>query len=112
MCRLVPPWYISLILLCPPAMSQTESLFVTRLYRAELAGRRSAAINRELSAACRSIARQDVAGQTWSRQHGYRGYTSYASLDDLAWRSPEFQDLQERLGVHVAAFAREADFDL
>jgi hypothetical protein len=29
------------------------------------------------------LAEEDRAGRAWSRAHGYRGYTSYASLDDL-----------------------------
>jgi uncharacterized protein (TIGR02466 family) len=93
-------------------MSEIESLFATKIYRAELggaAGRRKIAA---LEAACRSIAADDTAGQAWCEANGYPGYTSYASLDDLPQRFPEFADLVPWLDTHVAAFAKELDFDL
>ena len=52
------------------------------------------------------------AGQDWSAEHGYRGYTSYASLNDLPLRDPRFGDLVRRLDKHVAAFAKDCAFDL
>lgn len=94
-------------------MPNIETLFVTRLYRAEIAtrgaGRR---LNADLKADCLSIAADDGAGQAWARSHGYKGYTSYASLDDLAWRSSVFADLVGAIDPHVAAFAKAAEFDL
>ena len=66
----------------------------------------------ELEAACLDLAEQDGAGQAWSEENGYAGYTSYASLDDLPLRHPTFGDLKRRLDRHAAAFARELDFDL
>ncbi len=88
----------------------TRSLFVTKLYEARL--QRAAALNAELAHAMRVTARDDGAGQGWSAEKGYPGYTSYASLNDLAWRAPAFATLQEALDEHVALFARELDFDL
>jgi uncharacterized protein (TIGR02466 family) len=93
-------------------MATIETLFVTRLYGARLGGRGAGLLNDELAKACRAIAREDRAGQAWCRDNGYQGYTSYASLDDLVWRSPAFADLAGRLDPHVAAFARAADLDL
>ncbi len=84
--------------------------FATTLYRAELSG--AAALNGELKRACLAIAAEDRAGQRWAREHGYRGYTSYASLDDLPQRASVFDDLRRALDGHVAAFARQVDFDL
>ena len=49
----------------------------------------------------------DPAGQRWSRDHGYRGYTSYASLDDLPRRDPAFAELKRRLEKSARAFAAE-----
>ena len=92
-------------------MPTVDPLFVTKLYRAELAedgGRLGA----DLDAACRSIAADDTAGRRWSRRNGYPGYTSYASLNDLPWRVPAFADLVKAIDRHVAAFAGELDFDL
>jgi len=65
-----------------------------------------------LGDACRDLAREDRAGQAWSKAHGYRGYTSYASLNDLPQRDPAFAALKRRLDRHVAAFAEAAGFDL
>ena len=66
----------------------------------------------ELSDACRDLAAQDGAGRAWSKAHGYRGYTSYASLDDLPARDPRFGDLVRHLNRHAASFAQECAFDL
>src|SRR5690606_10340185 len=86
------------------AMAEISTLFVTKLYRARL--EEAGALNRELAAACRSIAREDAAGRRWSREHGYAGYTSYASLDDLPKRDPSFAALKKALDKHAGAFAR------
>jgi uncharacterized protein (TIGR02466 family) len=88
----------------------TRALFVTRLYEAELGGPEG--LNAELGEACRMLAAEDRAGQAWSKEHGYRGYTSYASLDDLPRRASAFDHLKKRLDRHVAAFARELHLDL
>jgi len=90
--------------------AKTETLFVTRLYRTEIADR--CALRAELEKACLSIAAEDRAGQSWSAKHGYKGYTSYASLNDLTVRAPPFAALETILDRHVSAFARSLDFDL
>ncbi len=94
------------------AMSTIENLFVTRLYRADLAEFGARIDPRELQVSCLSIADDDKAGQIWCEENGYPGYTSYASLDDLAWRFSIFGDLTETLDQHVAAFAKDLEFDL
>jgi uncharacterized protein (TIGR02466 family) len=93
-------------------MTRSVVLFATRIYRTRLAGGAGGSLNGELERACRAIAAEDHAGQAWSRTHGYAGYTSYASLDDLDVRSPEIGELRRHLDRHVGAFARELDFDL
>ncbi|TDK48918.1 2OG-Fe(II) oxygenase family protein [Antarcticimicrobium luteum] len=93
-------------------MSQIESLFVTRLYRAALKQYGPVIDASELEASCYSIAEDDEAGQEWCAQNGYPGYTSYASLTDLPWRFPVFADLVRALNAHVAAFAEDLEFDL
>ncbi|MDQ3077756.1 MAG: TIGR02466 family protein [Pseudomonadota bacterium] len=60
----------------------------------------------------RTLAADDSAGRRWSRGHGYKGYTSYASLDDLPRRDPVFADLSKLLVRHAAAFAADVAFDL
>jgi uncharacterized protein (TIGR02466 family) len=93
-------------------MSQIESLFVTRLYRAALSEFDPKVDADELEASCYSIAEDDEAGQQWCEDNGYPGYTSYASLTDLGWRFPIFDDLIKSLDQHVAAFAEDLEFDL
>ncbi len=92
-------------------MSQISSLFVTRLYRAQLSEHGAIDPN-ELEASCFAIAEDDEAGHAWCEENAYPGYTSYASLTDLPWRFPIFKDLVGCLDKHVAAFADELAFDL
>lgn len=89
-------------------MASFDRLFVTLLARSNLGTR----LNPELTAASLLIAAEDRAGQRWSKKHGYRGYTSYASLNDLPLRAPVFADLVKRIDRDVAAFGRKSQFDL
>jgi len=93
-------------------MSKIDSLFVTRLYHAVLSELGKTPDASELEAACLSIADDDEAGQKWCEENSFPGYTSYASLDDLPWRFPIFKDLINVLDKHVAAFAKDLEFDL
>src|SRR3712207_3437956 len=93
-------------------MASIDTLFVTKVYRAELTGSKAEQRNAELEAASLSISEDDEAGQRWCAKHGYPGYTSYASLNDLPWRVPVFGDLLKELDKHVAAFAQELEVDL
>lgn len=86
-----------------------KTLFATRFSETSLD---DADLLAELADACRDLAEQDRAGQRWSKDHGYRGYTSYASLDDLPDRDPRFADLVRQLNRHVARFADACAFDL
>ncbi|MEO0672542.1 MAG: TIGR02466 family protein [Pseudomonadota bacterium] len=93
-------------------MASIDHLFATSLYRGRLFARQTAERNRRLEAVCLALASDDAAGLSWSEKQGYGGYTSYASLDDLPWRFPEFAELKEALETHVQAFADAAHFDL
>ena len=93
-------------------MTDIRSLFVTRLYHAALSAHGPAIDPDEMEASCYSIAEDDEAGQQWSEDNGYPGYTSYASLTDLPYRFPIFKDLVKALDKHVADFARDLQFDL
>ena len=84
-------------------------LFASLLYQAPLG---DAELIAELEHSCLALAEDDRAGRHWAKEHGYKGYTSYASLDDLPIRDPAFGDLKRLLDKHVAAFARECAFDL
>ncbi|WP_375429058.1 TIGR02466 family protein [uncultured Sphingomonas sp.] len=87
----------------------TATLFPTLLDQTSLG---NDALVAELEHSVRILARDDMAGRRWCREHGYRGYTSYASLDDLPRRDPAFADLKRHLDRHVAQFAEACAFDL
>ena len=90
-----------------------RTLFATRLYEASLAEAADfAAFREELEAACLMLQDEDGAGRRWCKDHGYGGYTSYASLDDLPARAPAFAELKRRLDRHAKRFAAELAFDL
>ena len=86
-----------------------RSLFVTKLCEARITDQQLLA---ELARSVRSLSGDDQAGRRWSREHGYKGYTSYASLNDLPKRDPAFAELAKRLTRDAADFARELAFDL
>ncbi len=88
-----------------PKAHKSQALFVTRLYQGRIA------VARDLEKTCLGIAADDTAGQRWSRQHNYGGYTSYASLNDLTRRASLFADLDRAIAKHVTAFARELQFE-
>ena len=87
----------------------SRTLFATKLYEAVIGDDELLA---ELAHSIRSLAKDDEAGKRWSRDKGYKGYTSYASLNDLPKRDPAFAELQRDLVRHAAGFAQELAFDL
>ena len=88
-------------------------LFATPVFEASLTTDRDFEnFNAELEASCRMLAEEDAAGRAWSKAHGYGGYTSYASLDDLPQRATVFGDLKAKLDRHAKAFAKDLAFDL
>ena len=86
----------------------TRSLFVTKLYEAELGDE---ALLADLAHSIRTLASDDEAGRRWSREHRYAGYTSYASLNDLPRRDPAFAALAKSFTRHAAQFAQGCAFD-
>lgn len=81
-----------------------RTLFVTLLHESRIA---DPALLGALAHSIRTLAADDSAGRRWSREHGYNGYTSYASLDDLPRRDPAFAGLKRVLERTAASFARE-----
>ena len=86
-----------------------RTLFATPLYDAPLGDDTLVAA---LADACRVLAEEDRAGRRWSAEHGYRGYTSYSSLDDLPQRDPDIAALVPLLDRHVARFATACGYAL
>jgi uncharacterized protein (TIGR02466 family) len=90
-----------------------RALFATPVYEATLTTDRSFENFRaDILAACRELAAEDAAGRAWCKAHGYGGYTSYASLDDLPQRMSVFAELKTRLDRHARAFAEALAYDL
>jgi uncharacterized protein (TIGR02466 family) len=98
--------FVKLPLTGDERMSGFQALFPTRLYSAIIKSPRG------LAETCLSIAAEDKAGRRWARDHGYSGYTSYASLNDLTARASVFAELENAIARHVAGFARKSEFDL
>lgn len=89
-------------------MAEVQTLFVTKLYRSAVEG-----VNTDdLMRSCISIAADDKAGKRWSAEKGYRGYTSYASLNDLPKRDPSIAALKTVLDKHAATFAKALNLEL
>jgi uncharacterized protein (TIGR02466 family) len=90
-----------------------RALFATPIYEASLTtDRRFEDFRGDILQACHALEAEDVAGRTWCRAHGYAGYTSYASLDDLPQRMSVFDELRRRLDRHAKAFAAAIPLDL
>ena len=87
----------------------TRDLFVTRIYETEVA---NPDWLQNLSRSIRALADDDTAGRAWSREHGYAGYTSYASLNDLPKRDPHIAELAKLLSPEAVKFAKGCAFDL
>jgi len=82
----------------------SKKLFVTRLYKGRIAPLQG------LEQTCLGLAAEDKAGRRWSRDHGYGGYTSYASLNDLTRRASIFAELERAIAKQVTGFVRELQF--
>jgi uncharacterized protein (TIGR02466 family) len=90
--------------------AKTHDLFVTRLYWAEKIVPEK--LINAIEARAMSLAMDDGVGQNWADKHGYAGYTSYASLNDLPRRFPEFARLVKVIDKHCLAYAKELHWDL
>ncbi|MCA8902369.1 MAG: hypothetical protein KDA53_14095 [Hyphomonas sp.] len=86
-----------------------RSLFPTLIHEAAPGDE---ALRAGLEAVCWLLEEEDEAGNAWCDTEGYDGYTSYASLDDLPERFPEFRELKKLLDREAAAFAAALHWDL
>lgn len=84
-------------------------LFATRIEDTKLG---SDALREGLERCAWLLEEEDAAGNAWCDAEGYDGYTSYASLDDLPERFPEFAELKKHLDKAAAKFARDHHWDM
>jgi uncharacterized protein (TIGR02466 family) len=90
--------------------STVESLFPTLVYRAEVLD--AARLNVELENAALSLSQHDAKGRRWCEKHGYAGYTSYGSIEDLSRRSKPFARLEKIIRAHAGEFAKSLQWNL
>lgn len=84
-------------------------LFATRIEEIPLG---SPALRDGLARCAWSLEEDDEAGNAWCDAQGYDGYTSYASLDDLPERFPEFAELKKHLDKAATKFAKDHHWDM
>ena len=75
-------------------MSQIGSFFATRIYRANLNEIGVPPTPLELKIACKSIAKDDEAGQKWCEENGY-GYNNVVLSDDLNKKVEQVAQMQQ-----------------
>ena len=92
-------------------MANVKPLFSTPIYHGSLSEKGQINLN-ELKKSCLSISEDDRAGHDWCLENGYTGYTSYASLSDLGWRFPIFNELEKLIDLHVNEYTLQLDWDL
>jgi uncharacterized protein (TIGR02466 family) len=91
-------------------MSTITTLFPTQIYRADSVLATTA--NAAIEVAALQLLQTDAKGNRWCEKHGYPGYTSYASISDLAARSSAFRRLENILDKHALAFAKALHWDI
>lgn len=72
----------------------------------------ASSLNRALLREIILLSQQDRVGQAWSKDNYVGGYTSYASLNDLQFRSPTFAKFADFLEPEVKRFARAQGWSL
>jgi uncharacterized protein (TIGR02466 family) len=91
-------------------MSKIQQLFPTLLYRAEMP--ENDRLNYQLEVAALELADGDKRGQRWCEQHGYAGYTSFATVPNLADEHALFKRLVKQIDKHAADFAMALHWDI
>lgn len=90
-----------------------KRLFVSEIYQASLTDYPDfEAFLAQIDDACRMVADEDEAGQNWSAQKGYMGYTSYASIEALHRQVGVFGELKTLIDRHALNCAEVMDLDL
>lgn len=86
-----------------------RTLFATLIDDAPI---RAPGLREGLERAAWVLSEDDTAGNDWCEREGYPGYTSYASLDDLPERFPEFAELKKHLDKAAAKYAKALHWDM
>jgi len=87
-----------------------EKLFPTSIMRGNLPF--TSRWNLKLLKEIEQFSADDKMGRDWSKVNYLSGYTSYASLSNMQWRSPLFSELHDTLQPHAIQFARHQGWNL
>jgi uncharacterized protein (TIGR02466 family) len=86
--------------------------FPTQLWVARAPASLAPRLNRQLAREARTLEEIDDAGVKWCRKNYKGGYTSYASITDLPYRSSNFGELKKWIDGEARKFSRALDMDL
>lgn len=91
-----------------------KKAFVTKIYNESLlkSAPKLSVLNKQIILEANDMKSLDGAGKKWSNENYKNGYTSYASANELHKYSPTFQSLEKLIDKHVAAYAKQLDFNL
>ncbi len=87
-----------------------EKLFPTLISQGSLP--KAASLNKRLAAGIHGLAEQDRAGKEWSKENYRGGYTSYATLTDLHYRTPDFAEFADQIQGPAEACAKALGWNM
>ncbi|MBU6375461.1 MAG: hypothetical protein KGQ59_05655 [Bdellovibrionales bacterium] len=89
-----------------------QKFFPTQLWISQAPARVSSQLNRKLAREARMLEQIDSQGVKWCRKNYKGGYTSYASITDMPYRSSNFAELKRWIDGEAKKFAQALDMDL
>jgi len=89
-----------------------QTFFPTQLWVSQAPSALSKKLNPQLAREAKSFELLDDAGHKWCRKNYVSGYTSYASITDLPYRSTTFERLKKWIDAEAKKFAQSLELDL
>jgi uncharacterized protein (TIGR02466 family) len=89
-----------------------QTLFPTDIWVEHMPAQQRKILHEALLREVEFYRQTDAVGRQWSKKNYPAGYTSYASITDLPWRSPNFARLKTFIDRAVARYASHLDMDL
>ena len=74
--------------------------------------RANSQLNTELLKECYKFSELDSAGQSWSKKNYPKGYTSYASMNNMYDHSPYFLELRQKIDRVVVKYIQDLEMDI
>lgn len=88
-----------------------HTLFPTLVFEGAIC-RANSKLNSELLKECYKFSELDKAGQSWSKRHYPKGYTSYASMTNMYDRSPYFSELKKKIDASLVQYIQALEMDI